>query len=106
MRIFSSYNEDNIALRFYENFGCFSIHYESTMQRSLYLSYMSKEIEIDEEKFSGTCFKKFYVNYFVCFRNGVNVEGSTHKQVVDLIKSGGDCLTLTVISVTAQEAGK
>ncbi|CAN8011190.1 unnamed protein product [Ixodes pacificus] len=36
--------------------------------------------------------------------NGVNVEGATHKQVVDLIKSGGDKLTLTVISVTAQEA--
>lgn len=32
----------------------------------------------------------------------MNVEGATHKQVVDLIKSGGDCLTLTVISVTAQ----
>jgi hypothetical protein len=30
------------------------------------------------------------------------VEGATHKQVVDLIKSGGDTLTLTVISVTAQ----
>lgn len=38
--------------------------------------------------------------------NSVNVEGSTHKQVVDLIKSGGDCLTLTVISVTPQEAGE
>ncbi|XP_022122986.1 sorting nexin-27 isoform X2 [Pieris rapae] len=37
-------------------------------------------------------------------RNGVNVEGATHKQVVDLIKSGGDCLTLTVISVTPKEA--
>lgn len=36
------------------------------------------------------------------FRNNVNVEGSTHKQVVDLIKSGGDVLTLTVISVTPQ----
>ncbi|XP_034230063.1 sorting nexin-27 [Thrips palmi] len=36
--------------------------------------------------------------------NGENVEGATHKQVVDLIKSGGDVLTLTVISVTAQEA--
>ncbi|XP_052755765.1 sorting nexin-27 isoform X1 [Galleria mellonella] len=36
--------------------------------------------------------------------NGVNVEGSTHRQVVDLIKSGGDCLTLTVISVTPREA--
>ncbi|KAI0219779.1 Sorting nexin-27 [Lamellibrachia satsuma] len=31
--------------------------------------------------------------------NGTNVEGSTHKQVVDLIRSGGDKLTLTVISV-------
>lgn len=36
--------------------------------------------------------------------NHVNVEGATHKQVVDLIKSGGDTLTLTVISVTQQEA--
>ncbi|GFS38263.1 sorting nexin-27 [Trichonephila inaurata madagascariensis] len=36
--------------------------------------------------------------------NGINVEGATHKQVVDLIKSGGDKLTLTIISVTAQEA--
>ena len=33
-------------------------------------------------------------------RNGMNVEGSTHKQVVDLIKSGGDVLLLTVISVS------
>jgi len=32
--------------------------------------------------------------------NGINVEGATHKQVVDLIKSGGDKLTLAVISVT------
>lgn len=38
--------------------------------------------------------------------NGVSVEGATHKQVVDLIKSGGDCLTLTVISVTQQEADR
>ncbi|CAD6241033.1 GSCOCG00009087001-RA-CDS [Cotesia congregata] len=36
--------------------------------------------------------------------NNINVEGATHKQVVDLIKSGGDVLTLTVISVTPQEA--
>ncbi|XP_050312362.1 sorting nexin-27 [Anthonomus grandis grandis] len=36
--------------------------------------------------------------------NGVNVEGANHKQVVDLIKSGGDVLRLTVISVTQQEA--
>lgn len=38
--------------------------------------------------------------------NGVNVEGATHKQVVDLIKHGGDKLTITVISVTASEALK
>ena len=31
--------------------------------------------------------------------NNVNVDGATHKQVVDLIKSGGDYLTLTVLSV-------
>ncbi|EEB15994.1 Sorting nexin-27, putative [Pediculus humanus corporis] len=36
--------------------------------------------------------------------NGASVEGATHKQVVELIKSGGDVLTLTVISVTPQEA--
>ncbi|XKL66009.1 hypothetical protein PGB90_009429 [Kerria lacca] len=36
--------------------------------------------------------------------NGHNVEGSTHKQVVDLIKSGGDVLKLVVLSVTSQEA--
>ncbi|GAB6032423.1 Sorting nexin-27 [Chamberlinius hualienensis] len=38
--------------------------------------------------------------------NGVNVEGATHKQVVDLIKSGGDVLTLTVISVTPKDAAR
>ncbi|XP_065220640.1 sorting nexin-27 isoform X2 [Planococcus citri] len=38
--------------------------------------------------------------------NGQNVEGSTHKQVVDLIKSGGDVLKLVVLSVTTQEAEK
>ena len=32
----------------------------------------------------------------------MNVEGSTHKQVVDLIKSGGDVLLLTVISVSTK----
>uniref|UniRef100_A0A1I7XP05 PDZ domain-containing protein n=1 Tax=Heterorhabditis bacteriophora TaxID=37862 RepID=A0A1I7XP05_HETBA len=31
--------------------------------------------------------------------NGVNVEGATHRQVVDLIKHGGDKLTMIVISV-------
>ena len=39
---------------------------------------------------------------FLMCRNSVSVEGATHKQVVDLIKSGGDVLTLTVISVTPQ----
>lgn len=38
--------------------------------------------------------------------NGTNVEGATHKQVVDLIKSSGDKLVLTVISVTPREAEK
>lgn len=38
--------------------------------------------------------------------NGVNVEGATHRTVVDLIKSGNDELTLTVISVSPQEAAK
>ncbi|KAG1677528.1 Sorting nexin-27 [Nymphon striatum] len=36
--------------------------------------------------------------------NTVSVEGATHKQVVDLIKSGGNTLTLTVISVSQKEA--
>ncbi|XP_071964233.1 sorting nexin-27-like [Antedon mediterranea] len=31
--------------------------------------------------------------------NGENVEGATHKHVVDLIKQGGSSLTLTIISV-------
>lgn len=34
------------------------------------------------------------------------MEGATHKQVVDLIKHGGDKLTITVISVSASEALK
>ncbi|XP_076465552.1 sorting nexin-27-like [Babylonia areolata] len=38
--------------------------------------------------------------------NGINVEGATHKQVVDFIRSGGDTLTLTVISVPDQLAEK
>ncbi|XP_055333077.1 sorting nexin-27-like [Paramacrobiotus metropolitanus] len=36
--------------------------------------------------------------------NGVSVEGATHKQVVDLIRSGGHVLTLTVITVTHEDA--
>ena len=38
--------------------------------------------------------------------NGVNVEGASHKAVVDLIKSGNDELTLKVISVSPLEAAK
>lgn len=38
----------------------------------------------------------------VSFSNNVNVEGATHKQVVELIKSGGDVLSLTVISVSPE----
>lgn len=38
--------------------------------------------------------------------NNANVEGATHKQVVDLIKSCGDSLSLTVISVSAEEADR
>lgn len=32
--------------------------------------------------------------------NGINVEGATHKEVVNLIKSGGDDLRLKLISVS------
>lgn len=42
-----------------------------------------------------------------CFhfgRNGVNVEGATHKQVVDLIRAGERELVLAVLSVPPQEA--
>jgi len=35
--------------------------------------------------------------------NGVGVEGCTHKQVVELIKSGGDSLTLTLISLPSAD---
>ncbi|VDK50077.1 unnamed protein product [Cylicostephanus goldi] len=35
--------------------------------------------------------------------NGVNVEGATHRHVVDLIKHGGDRLTMIVISVEDSE---
>ena len=34
----------------------------------------------------------------------MNVEGATHKQVVQLIKDGGDRLSLVVISVDAIDA--
>lgn len=36
--------------------------------------------------------------------NGVNVEGATHKQVVDLIRAGERELVLAVLSVSPQEA--
>jgi sorting nexin-27 len=35
--------------------------------------------------------------------NGVNVDGATHKQVVDLIKLGGDTLSLVVILAPSDE---
>lgn len=38
--------------------------------------------------------------------NGINVDGSTHKQVVDLIKSGGDYLTLIVLSMPSDEINR
>lgn len=38
--------------------------------------------------------------------NGINVDGSTHKQVVDLIKSGGDYLTLVVIAMPCDEVSR
>lgn len=37
----------------------------------------------------------FSLKLLCLYRNGVNVEGATHKQVVDLIRSGGDTLVLT-----------
>ena len=38
--------------------------------------------------------------------NGISVEGSEHQRVVDLIKSSGNTVRLTVLSVTAEEASK
>ena len=42
----------------------------------------------------------------ISLRNGENVEGATHKHVVNLIKRGGDKLTLVVISVSQHMAEK
>uniref|UniRef100_U3JXG7 Uncharacterized protein n=1 Tax=Ficedula albicollis TaxID=59894 RepID=U3JXG7_FICAL len=42
--------------------------------------------------------------FFFPYRNGVNVEGATHKQVVDLIRAGEKELVLTVLSVPPHEA--
>ncbi|OQV24522.1 Sorting nexin-27 [Hypsibius exemplaris] len=36
--------------------------------------------------------------------NGISVEGVTHKQVVEFIRSGGHTLSLTVITVTQEDA--
>ena len=33
-------------------------------------------------------------------RNSVNVEGATHKQVIDVIRSSGDTLSLTGRAIT------
>lgn len=43
-------------------------------------------------------------SFFFLSRNGVNVEGATHKQVVDLIRAGERELVLAVLSVPPQEA--
>lgn len=77
------------------------------MRGSLCISYMTEEDidKLDKQSKSREVSRKYLIHFLFC-RNGVNVEGATHKQVVDLIKSGGDCLTLTVISVTPQEAGE
>lgn len=40
------------------------------------------------------------------FSNGVSVEGANHRQVVDLIKAGGDKLELLVISAPMDEGGE
>lgn len=45
----------------------------------------------------------FYPHSFL-LRNGVSVEGATHKQVVDLIRAGEKELVLAVLSVPSQEA--
>ena len=42
---------------------------------------------------------------FLC-RNSVNVEGAEHRKVVDLIRQGGDELSLVVVSCTPSEARK
>ncbi|KAL8184745.1 UNVERIFIED_CONTAM: Sorting nexin-27 [Gekko kuhli] len=44
-----------------------------------------------------------FTSDLICW-NGVNVEGATHKQVVDLIRAGEKELILTVLSVPPHEA--
>lgn len=51
-----------------------------------------------------TAFKINTASSHFLFRNGVNVEGATHKQVVDLIRAGERELVLAVLSVPPQEA--
>ena len=43
---------------------------------------------------------------FPNFRNDVTVEGATHRQVVELIKSSDQVLKLTVISIAPEVAEK
>lgn len=104
-----------------------SVFIKYKMQRCIFTTYFQltpvphlvEEIEIEDEEKEENGLRKFsilhpnqctvrderkLINSLFSTRNNVNVEGATHKQVVDLIKSGGDCLTLTVISVTQQEA--
>jgi len=62
-------------------------------------------IHISHCPFHSLYLQKILFLFFFC-RNGENVEGATHKHVVNLIKKGGDKLTLVVISVSQQEAEK
>lgn len=87
------------------------VSYKSHVSHVIVLKAKCNEAQIDRVIASGfrfrfrgvcNCLLNAILFLFYLNRNNVNVEGATHKQVVDLIKSGGDCLTLTVISVTQQ----
>ena len=53
-----------------------------------------------ERWFRTPLFRFDLIVLFYVFSNGKNVEGTTHRYVVELIKSGGDQLTLTLLSVS------
>ena len=46
------------------------------------------------------------MSFFYLYRNDVNVEGATHRQVVELIKASDQVLKLTVISIAPEVAEK
>ena len=66
----------------------------------------SKQIEILDACENRVAARCLIDSSLIFFRNGENVEGATHKHVVNLIKKGGDKLTLVVISVSHNEAEK